>query len=102
MNYLSDAADLNSFTRRGTSFVVFGATWCGPCRKLKETIRLAEASASNGPIPPTASVDIDASPMLAQEFGIMSVPVLVVFEDGVAVDQYRGNVPFNSIVRKYS
>lgn len=101
MDYIADATELNAFTRKGTTMVLFGAAWCKPCAKLTANIRAAETSATLGPIPPVAKVDIDESPALAQEFGIMGVPALFVFEDGVVVDEYRGNVPFATIVRKY-
>ena len=60
--------------------VDFFATWCGPCKMLAPTLdQVAAEVAGRAKV---VKVDIDASPDLAQRFGVMSVPTLMVFEGG--------------------
>ena len=63
--------------------VDFFATWCGPCKMLAPTLdQVAAEVAGRAKV---VKVDIDASPDLAQRFGVMSVPTLAVFKGGKLV-----------------
>ena len=68
----------------------FFATWCGPCRMLAPI--LDELAAEN-PGVRVCKVDVDEQPELAREFGIMTVPTLVVFRGGEAVQRVSGVRP---------
>ena len=68
----------------------FFATWCGPCRMLAPI--LDELAAEN-PGVRVCKVDVDEQPELAREFGIMTVPTLVVFRNGEAVHRVSGVRP---------
>ena len=70
-----------------TVLVDFWATWCGPCRMLAPVV---EAVAEERPDVTVCKVDVDEERELAMEYGISSIPTLLVFKDGKKVNQSIG------------
>lgn len=68
--------------------VDFWATWCGPCRMIAPVIEEIAAEFDGKAV--VGKVDVDAEPGLAQRFGVMSIPTLIVFKNGKAVEQAVG------------
>ena len=68
--------------------VDFWATWCGPCRMLAPVVE--EVSRDHADNLTVAKVDVDENPELARQFGIMSIPTLILFKDGQIVDKRIG------------
>lgn len=76
---------------KGVAVIEFGADWCGPCRMLAPI--LSDIDNEYGPSVTVAKVDVDHSPQLASEFGIMGVPTVVLFKDGQPIDKLVGLRP---------
>ena len=74
--------------------VDFNATWCGPCRMLKPT--LEQLAAERGDVD-IVGVDIDENMDLAEEYGVFSIPCLVLFKDGLEAERSVGLVPKESV-----
>ncbi len=68
--------------------VDFWATWCGPCRMIAPVIEEIAAEFDGKAV--VGKVDVDEEPGLAQRFGVMSIPTLIVFKNGKAVEQTVG------------
>lgn len=68
--------------------VDFYATWCGPCRMMSPIIdELADEYAGKIKI---GKLDVDESPQVSMKFGIQSIPTLIFFKDGQAMDTVIG------------
>ena len=68
----------------------FWAPWCGPCRMVSPIVD--EIAAERGDVK-VGKVNVDEQPELASQFGIMSIPTLVVMKDGRITDQLVGARP---------
>jgi thioredoxin 1 len=68
--------------------VDFTATWCGPCKALAPIVdKIADDHVGKIRV---GKLDIDASPDIAQKYGIRSVPSVLVFKGGAKVGQHVG------------
>lgn len=68
--------------------VDFWATWCGPCRMIAPVIEEVAAEFDGRAV--VGKVDVDEEPGLAQRFGVMSIPTLIVLKGGKVVEQAIG------------
>lgn len=75
--------------------VDFWATWCGPCKMLTPLVHQVADEAQGFKF---GSIDVDEQPELAEQFGVMSIPTLIVFENGKAVRQSIGFIPKDRIL----
>jgi len=78
-----------------TVLLDFYADWCGPCRMVAP---LVEEIAAEHPEYLICKVNVDDEPALAQEFGVQSIPTLVVLKDGKIVTQSSGARPKGQIL----
>ena len=68
--------------------VDFWATWCGPCRMMGPVVEeFANDYAGKVKV---GKVNVDEEPELAQEYGIMSIPTIIIFKEGKIVNQVVG------------
>ena len=70
--------------------VDFWAPWCGPCRMLSPIV---DQVADERPDVKVGKVNVDEQPDLAAQFGVMSIPTLLVFKNGKLVNQSVGSRP---------
>ena len=73
----------------------FWAAWCGPCRMVGPIV---EEISNENPNVKVGKINVDEEPELAQQFGVMSIPTLVVIKDGKVVNQAVGARPKAAIL----
>ncbi|MCC7264472.1 MAG: thioredoxin [Candidatus Latescibacteria bacterium] len=78
--------------------VDFWAVWCGPCRMVAPVVE-ALATEYEGRAK-VAKLDVDNAQKTASEYGIRSIPTLLIFKGGKVADQVIGAVPKKQIVEK--
>ena len=73
----------------------FWASWCGPCRMLSPIVDEVAEERTDIRV---GKVNVDEQPDLAAQFGVMSIPTLLVFRDGKLVNQAVGARPKASVL----
>ena len=73
----------------------FWASWCGPCRMVSPIV---DEIAAENPDKKVGKVNVDEEPELASKFDVMSIPTLLVFEDGELVNRAVGARPKEMIL----
>ncbi|MBI1770343.1 MAG: thioredoxin [Bacteroidetes bacterium] len=78
--------------------VDFWAEWCGPCKTIAPSVEEL-AGEYDGKLKVT-KMDVDANPRTAMQYGIRSIPTLMIFKGGQVVEQIIGAVPKRHLVEK--
>ena len=75
----------------------FSATWCGPCKSFKPVMNeIANEGYS------VQFIDIDQSPNIATQYNVMSVPTVIIEENGSEVDRFVGSMPKQMVLERLS
>ena len=74
----------------------FWAPWCGPCRMV---VPIVEEISQERPDIKVGKVNVDEHPELSSQFGVMSIPTLVVMKNGKVVNQAIGARPKSEILK---
>jgi thioredoxin 1 len=78
--------------------VDFWAVWCGPCKMIAPLLEEI-AGEYEGQLK-VAKLDVDHSGQTAMQFGVMSIPTLILFKDGEAVERVVGFMPKEKLLKK--
>jgi thioredoxin 1 len=71
--------------------VDFWAEWCGPCKMIGPVVEELAGDYDGKAV--VAKMDVDANAQVPAQFGIRSIPTLIIFKNGEAVDKIVGAVP---------
>ena len=71
----------------GTVIVDFFATWCGPCKIMSGIIDEIAEEVENVKV---GKIDVDESSDIASDYGIMSIPTIIIFKNGEIVKTFVG------------
>ena len=95
----NDAASFEQDVLRSDRPVVvdFWADWCGPCQRLAPAL---EDLARRHEDVKVAKVDVDNNSEIAGRYGILSIPTLMIFQNGKVVDQMVGTMPKKALVQR--
>ena len=74
-------------------FADFFATWCGPCKMLAPMIEAISEKPEYADRVEFVKIDVDEEEELAESYGIMSIPTLLIFKNGELVKTQVGGVP---------
>lgn len=85
-------------TEKGLVLVDFFATWCGPCRMQSAVI---EEVLETNPEVNVLKIDVDESPNIARQFGIMSIPTLILMKDGQVLKKHVGLLQNDDLIDFY-
>jgi thioredoxin 1 len=80
------------------AIVDFWAPWCAPCHMIAPILEEI-AEEYDGQLK-VAKLDVDQNPKVATQFGVMSIPTMILFKDGEAVERLIGYMPKGRLLEK--
>lgn len=87
MKNIESENEFNDLANKGSVYVQFSANWCGPCKMLTKTIESIEGSQKDISF---LKVDVDSHREIAQNFGVRSIPRVVLLKNGEQVGDFVG------------
>jgi thioredoxin 1 len=78
--------------------VDFWAEWCGPCKMIGPMVEELSKDYEGRAV--VGKVNVDENPNISMEFGIRSIPTLLVFKGGQIVDRHVGTAPKDVLAKK--
>lgn len=87
--------EFNEEIKEGVVFVDFFATWCGPCKMLSPIVDQVSEEIKDIKF---IKVDVDESFDIAKNYGIMSIPTLIIFKDGNPIAKQMGLLPKSALI----
>jgi thioredoxin 1 len=90
VKHITDA-EFQATVLNGVTLVDFWAPWCGPCKMIAPI--LEELASELGDQARIVKINIDENPQVAGQYGVMSIPTLLLFKNGKKVDQKVGALP---------
>ena len=96
VHYAGEDFQTETLVQNGVTLVDFFATWCGPCQMLGPVLD----ELSNRADYKIVKVDVDQANELAVQFGVRSVPTMVIFKDGQPVETLVGFMTQDEIDKK--
>lgn len=81
--------EFNNLVNDDFVLVDFYANWCGPCKMLSPVLEELENSRGVKVV----KVDVDKNEEVARNYGVMSIPTLIMFKNGELVDKKVGYIP---------
>lgn len=100
-NNMAKVINSNQFNQEvtnsnGVVLVDFSASWCGPCKMLAPIIdEIAADVKGNAKV---YKVDVDESGDIAQKYGIMNVPTVIIFKNGAPIEKSIGFLPKDNLL----
>ncbi len=96
---ITDANFQTEVLKSGTPVLIdFWAEWCGPCKMIAPVVEEL-ANEYQGKLK-VGKLDVDNNQQVAMQYGIRSIPTLLIFKEGKVVDQVVGAVPKKMLVEK--
>ena len=89
--------NFNEAVKDGIVLVDFYADWCGPCRMMAPILEAVSAERADIKV---AKVNVDESSELAAKFGVMSIPTLVLLDDGEEIKRIVGARPKDALLKE--
>lgn len=97
MKKLTSADSLDELlTQQEYSLIYFSAPWCGPCKSMSPIVE-GISSMMNDRFT-TFKVDIDSTPTFAADYGVRSIPALMLVKNDEVIDQRVGSVPPQELI----
>jgi len=95
LNITDSQFETEVLNSKGLVLVDFWAPWCGPCKQIAPVLDELSVEKDNVKV---VKINVDDNPEVASEFGIRSIPTLILFKDGKKVDTKLGSLSKGAII----